>query len=226
MFKNPRFNLGVVLWLAAMAGVVALTLTVLPQVLTSVPHRVPVSIAIAASMLQSTVLVLLAVWAGVALSRPLGLRAPLVEAALSGTGAWPALTAQLVPGVLAGVLVGCWLVLLGRIAPAELLSLGQTIEIPLAAKLLYGGVTEEVLMRWELMTVLMATVAFYPEESRPSAVDIRCRRNRRCRGLVWGRSPTCRSSDRSSDRLRRRVRHCRKYCASPDVWLSVLAQWA
>jgi len=106
-------------------------------------------------MLQSGVLVALAVWAGVALSRSLGLGAPVFEAALSGTGAWPALRPQLIPAAIVGLLAGGMLVLLGRIAPTELLALGQTYDIPLAAKLLYGGVTEEMLMRWGLMTALV-----------------------------------------------------------------------
>jgi hypothetical protein len=143
------------MWLAAMAGVVVVSLTVIPQILDNAPQDVSVGLVVAASMLQSGVLVALAVWAGVALSRSLGLGAPVFEAALSGTGAWAALRPQLAPATIVGLLAGGVLVLLGRIAPAELLAVGQTFEIPLAAKLLYGGVTEEVLMRWGLMTFLI-----------------------------------------------------------------------
>lgn len=155
MLENRRLRLGVALWLAAMAGVVVLSLTVIPQILANVPQRVPLGLAVAASVLQSGVLVALAVWAGVALSRSLGLGAPVFEAALSGTGAWAALKPQLIPAAIVGLLTGGMLVLLGRIAPAEFLALGQTYEIPLAVKLLYGGATEEMLMRWGLMTVLV-----------------------------------------------------------------------
>ncbi len=144
-----------VLWLAAMAGVVVLSLTVLPQILAKVPHRLPLGLAVAASMLQSGVLVAIAVWAGVALSRSVGLGAPVFEAALSGTGTWAALRSQLIPAAIVGLLIGGMLVLVQRIAPTELLALGKTYEIPLAAKILYGGVTEEMLMRWGLMTVLV-----------------------------------------------------------------------
>jgi hypothetical protein len=155
MLENPRLRLGAALWLGAMAGVVILSLTVIPPLLERAPQSVPLGVAVAASVAQSGVLLALAVWAGVVLSRPLGLGAPAIEAALSGTGAWPALKRQLVPAGITGAFVGGLLVLLARIAPSELLVLGQTIEIPVAAKLLYGGVTEEVLMRWGLMTVLI-----------------------------------------------------------------------
>lgn len=155
MFDNRRLRLGIALWIAAMVGVVVLSLTVIPQILANAPQRVPLWLAVAASMLQSGVLVALAVWAGVALSRPLGLAAPVFEAALAGTGAWAAIRLQLIPAAVVGSLAGGLLVGLQHIAPTELLALGKTYEIPFLAKLLYGGVTEEILMRWGLMTILI-----------------------------------------------------------------------
>ena len=155
MFENPKLRLGATLWLAAMAGAVVLSLTVIPQLLAKAPQTVPLGVAVAASVVQTGVLLALAVWAGVALSRPLGLGAPAIEAALSGADAWRPLKRQLIPAAVVGMFVGGVLILLARIAPAELLALGQTVEIPVAAKLLYGGVTEEMLMRWGLMTALI-----------------------------------------------------------------------
>ena len=155
MFENPKLRLGATLWLAAMAGAVVLSLTVIPQLLAKAPQTVPLGVAVAASVVQIGVLLALAVWAGVALSRPLGLGAPAIEAALSGADAWRPLKRQLIPAAVVGLFVGGELILLARIAPAELLALGQTVEIPVAAKLLYGGVTEEMLMRWGLMTALI-----------------------------------------------------------------------
>ena len=157
MLSNQRLRLGLALWLAAMLGVIVVTATVVPQIelVQKASARVPLWFVLTAQVLQSGLFVALAVWAGVALSRPLGLGAPAIEAALSGTGLWSALKPQLVPAVIVGIFVGGVLVLLARIAPAELLALGQSVEIPVAAKLLYGGVTEEVLLRWGVMTALI-----------------------------------------------------------------------
>ncbi|MEO5630040.1 MAG: CPBP family glutamic-type intramembrane protease [Thermomonas sp.] len=155
MIKSQRTRLGIAIWLSAMVGVVIVSLTVIPQMLANAPHKAPVGIVVAASLLQSAVMVALAVWAGVGLSRALGLGAPVFEASLSGSGAWAALRPQLVPATIVGLLTAGLLVYLSHVAPAELLALGQTTDISLAAKLLYGGVTEEVLMRWGLMTVLI-----------------------------------------------------------------------
>ena len=83
MLKNPRLRLGATLWLLSMSGVVVLAFMVIPQLLARSAQQVPLSVALTASIVQSGVLLLLAVWAGVALSKPLGLGAPVIEAALS-----------------------------------------------------------------------------------------------------------------------------------------------
>lgn len=69
MLKNPGLRLGAVLWLAGMTGVLALSLSVIPQLLEKTPQPIPPAVAVAASVLQSGLFLALAVWAGVALSR-------------------------------------------------------------------------------------------------------------------------------------------------------------
>ena len=156
MTNKPQLRLGIALWLAAMAGVVVLTLTVLPQFLLHTPQRAPQWLVLVSSLLQSGVLLALAAWAGAALSQPLGLAgAPAIAAALSGSGIWAAFKPQLIPAVVTGLLAGLGLLALQHLAPDALHDLAIIYTIPIAAKLLYGGITEEVLMRWGLMTVLI-----------------------------------------------------------------------
>lgn len=155
MLKNPRLRLGATLWLLAMIGAVVLALAVIPQLLARSHQQVSLTVAITASVVQSGALLLLAVWVGVALSKPLGLGAPAIEAALSGSGAWPALKHQFLPAAIGGIVSGGVLLVAQRMTPAELLAVGHTMELPLVAKVLYGGVVEEVLMRWGLMTALI-----------------------------------------------------------------------
>jgi hypothetical protein len=143
------------MWLLAMAGVVVLASAVIPQMLARSHLQVPLSVAVAASIAQSGVLVLLAVWTGVVFSSPLGLGAPVIEAALSRSGVWLPLKRQLLPAAIGGIATGAILLVAQRASPAELLAVGQTMTIPLFAKVLYGGVVEEVLLRWGLMTTLI-----------------------------------------------------------------------
>ena len=153
--NNPKLRLGVTLWFAAMIGVLIVTFTVIPQLHARAGARVPLWIAIVASTVQSALMVALAVWAGVALSKKLGLSAPAIETALSGGDVWAALKPQLLAAVIVGCIVGVLLIVLTKIAPADIAKIGQAFDIPLAAKLLYGGVTEEVIMRWGLISALV-----------------------------------------------------------------------
>lgn len=155
MLGNLRLRLGATLWLLSMVGVVILAFTVIPQLLAKSHQQVPLAVAITASIIQSGVLLLLAVWAGVMFSRPLGLEAPVIEAALSRSGTWRALKHQIPPTLIVGIASGGVLLLANRMTPSELLATGQTMAFPLAAKVLYGGVVEEVLMRWGIMTTLI-----------------------------------------------------------------------
>ena len=152
--RNPLLALGALLWLLAMSGVVVATLSVVPQFVSGVTLKVPLGVLLAASIAQSAVLVAVAVWAGLMLSRQLGLGSPALEAVVRGNNPFPILRRQLAPAFLTGLATGVFLLLVYSVAPSDLASASQDFHIPLAAKILYGGITEEVLMRWGLMTII------------------------------------------------------------------------
>jgi len=151
----PRFRLGILLWMAGMLGVVIITATVLPQMLGKVPLPAPLWVISLASLAQSTLLVALAVWTGVALGPTVGLRAPVAEAAVTLRSLAPALEPQLLPGITGGLSGGILLFAVNRQAPAALAGLQERFAVPLAARILYGGITEELLLRWGFMTVMV-----------------------------------------------------------------------
>jgi membrane protease YdiL (CAAX protease family) len=138
-----------------MLGVVAITATVLPQLLGEVTLPAPLWVVSLASVAQSALLVALAVWAGVTLGPKVGLRAPAFEAAVTARPIAPALRSQLLPGLIAGVLGGMLLFAVSRHAPAALAEVQERFNPPLLARMLYGGITEELLLRWGLMTALV-----------------------------------------------------------------------
>jgi membrane protease YdiL (CAAX protease family) len=140
------------LWLASMAGAVSVAVLLLPRLAAETALPAPMPLIALASAFQSGVLLALATWAGVALSPTLGFHAPLFEAAAARRPVLPELWAQLRPGLYAGVPGGLLLLFFTRLAPPEIAGLTARYEPPLLARLLYGGITEEVLMRWGVMT--------------------------------------------------------------------------
>ncbi len=139
-----------------MLGVVVLTVTVVPQLMADMALPVTTWVVMLVSSVQSALLVALAVWLGVVLAPKVGLRATAFEAAVNSGSISLALWPQLLPAFVAGVLGGVGLFAIGGYAsPAVLANAEQQFTVPLLARVLYGGVTEELLLRWGLMTVLL-----------------------------------------------------------------------
>lgn len=152
MTKRPRLRLGVLLWAAGVLGAVTVTVGVMPQLTAGLTLPAPLWLLMIAGSAQSAVLIALAVWSGVAFAPPVGLRAPAFEAAATGGPVAAVLKPQVLPGVITGLLGGVFLFASLRLSPAPIAALQSRFTPPLYARLLYGGITEEVLLRWGMMT--------------------------------------------------------------------------
>jgi hypothetical protein len=147
----PRLRVGILLWSAGTLGAVTVAVGVLPQISAKMPLPAPLWLITLASVFQSALVVALAVWSGTALAPAVGLRAPAFEAAATRQPVMPALKPQILPGFTAGVLGGLLLFASLRLSPAAIAALQDQFTPPLYARMLYGGITEEVLLRWGLM---------------------------------------------------------------------------
>jgi hypothetical protein len=163
-FKTRLFF---ILLTAGLAGVFSVLLIDLPALVALLPAPAGAEIpqitpAIKLlSLIQPAILLALAVFAGVALAHRVGLSSPAAEAAASGNQVWPALKPQIVPGIIGGLSGGGAIVAVTLSTKPSLSA--ETVEriaafgrlVPLPTRLLYGGITEELLLRWGLMTLLV-----------------------------------------------------------------------
>jgi len=149
---RPRRSAGF-LWLVTglgLAGVASLALAPLEQAL---PPGVDVPPLLL--LLQPALLVLgLAALGWIAAPR-VGLDAPVLGALADG-GEWRApLKAALQPALLGGALCAAVLLVYGLLSREVLATTtAPDFEVPLVARVLYGGVTEEILLRWGVMSGL------------------------------------------------------------------------
>lgn len=145
------FPLGVVAVLALLPSLPGL----LAPALARTPDAPPMTLLVALSAVQLTVYVALATLGGAWAAPRVGFRSRLVERD------WTALRRDLIGGILPGVLVGAALVLLDTLS-APLLGdawakaaaeqpRGFTITL---SGMLYGGIGEELQMRWALVSIL------------------------------------------------------------------------
>ncbi len=151
-----------------MIGSVAITTMALPQLLAQMQVSLPAPVWVIslAGLAQSGFLLALAVWAGVRLTSSVGLGAPAFEAVATGRSVGPAIRSQLSPGLMAGMLGGIFLFGAFQYAPTAVADLQGRFVIPIVARVLYGGITEEILLRWGLMTVLVWLAWRFPQQRR------------------------------------------------------------
>ncbi len=148
------WRLTLLLVLLAVPGVIAMSWLALPSLIGDKALEVPLRTLQVASAVQGAMLVAVAAVVGALLAPKVGLQAPALSALVGGGDAIGALRPQLAPGV-AGGLVGVAIILgFHALAPEPLALLQAKVSMPLTARLLYGGITEEVLVRWGLMTLL------------------------------------------------------------------------
>jgi hypothetical protein len=121
----------------------------------------PRPVIIAATLAQSLLLVSVATAAGTALAPRVGLSAPFFEALVAGQPLWPALRPQLLPALVLGVggalaiVAAYYLYFRPRLDGQTVRSMEELrMALGPAARLLYGGVVEEVLFRWGVITLL------------------------------------------------------------------------
>lgn len=174
-------RLFLILFLLGFAGVLSILLIDLSALAALIPAADPPPITPAIkilSLIQPAVLVGVAVLIGIALAPRVGLSAPAAEALAAGEQALAALKSQLIPGVLGGV-SGALAILVTHAVFKPLLTT-ETVErisrfgslLPIPTRLLYGGLTEEVLIRWGLMTLLVWIVwrLFQKRLDKPTSV--------------------------------------------------------
>jgi hypothetical protein len=164
---HPFWSASAVLFAGGALGVLGLAPAIGPLIersLAGKPHpNLPLAALVALSLIQPTVLLAIAVVAGVRLAPRVGLRSHATERVTTGLPIWPALRGELPLALVLGA-VGA-----GFCAGFDLAFrpwLGPTLEtmskaMPAAsaamtvAGLFYGGLTEELLLRWGLMTALV-----------------------------------------------------------------------
>jgi hypothetical protein len=164
---NPKTKLFLILWLAGLAGILSFLLVDINALLANLPLPAEVEVPFftplmkVLSLIQPTIIMSLAVLAGVVLAGKVGLHAPAAEAIASREKFWPALKPQLVPGILGGIGGGIAIVLISLAARSflspetntRISEFGKLLPVP--TRLLYGGILEELLLRWGLMTLLV-----------------------------------------------------------------------
>ncbi len=137
---------------------IASIVPLIPQLLSLQSAELPMSVEMiqVISVAQSSILLLLMIWVGSIFSKKVSLSAPVIFALARSENVFNQLKPQILPAVVGGIAGGIFILLfLGTLSsylPPEFISAGEKLVPPWYTKMLYGGITEELLMRWGLMS--------------------------------------------------------------------------
>lgn len=137
----------------------------LPNLIAFTGETVPVPIWLLqlVSLLQSSLLLAALVGLGCYCAPKVGLLTPLVDVLVErrlGAGSLPENFAQhLAIALVAGIVGGLGIIVCYKIfapsLPNEFLANAEAFKLPVLTRLLYGGITEELMMRWGVMSGLV-----------------------------------------------------------------------
>ncbi|MCR9192950.1 MAG: CPBP family intramembrane metalloprotease [Gammaproteobacteria bacterium] len=154
---SSKIQFGFAMWLIGMVGAFAVLL-MLPTMVSNKPSPIPMWAIYLIQVVQSGVILGVFVWIGVTLAHKVNLKSPCIEALVSKESCWRKLLPQLGPACIGGVIVGILLVGMNYLTPHELsITTNEGINplLKVLAEVFYGGITEEILLRWGVMTLLL-----------------------------------------------------------------------
>src|SRR5215471_17217068 len=160
---SSRARLFLILWLAGFAGVLSFQLVDLQALIAKLPDAQGKPLPLPMTTIRLLSVVQPAVLVGLVLAPKVGLSAPGAHALAEGRPLLSALRPQLLPGIVgaaiaAPTIIVCWLLWKPFLSPSFVRSTdGFNRMLPPLTRLLYGGITEELLLRWGLMTFLVWT---------------------------------------------------------------------
>jgi hypothetical protein len=150
-----KWKVTALLVLIALPGVVATSWLALPLLVDVSKIPVPLQTLQIATAVQSALLVMVAALIGATVAQRVGLSSPAISALAGGGNVLEALRPQLVPGLVGGCIGAIVIAGFYALSPESLRSVQPDTPLPLVVRVLYGGITEEVLVRWGLMSVMV-----------------------------------------------------------------------
>lgn len=142
----------------ALMGLAATCSLALVPIEALLPTELPTWQVRLALVIQPAIFIAISIVVGEKCAARTGLAAPLADAIVAGRGAARVFRGQLplalVVGIAAAVLLVAYAVWVGpHVAPRGDLAAFASFDMPLATKVLYGGLGEEIITRWALVSL-------------------------------------------------------------------------
>lgn len=168
---KKRLFLGLILFVLGLLGVFSLLWMEIP--IKSIPPEILNKIS--ASMLKwlilinPTIMLLGAVLMGIFTFNKVGLKVPIISYLIGYEDLKPNWKEILIYGAALGTLSGILIIIVSHLfksyAPVEFAAINQELELSPFTRFLYGGITEEILTRFGLMSLIVYILSFALKQS-------------------------------------------------------------
>jgi hypothetical protein len=173
---SKKFYLGLILallGLIGMASILTMDIPLPPEIQELMSESFSPTQIKLLIMINPLILLIAAVAVGILLYQKVHLRVPIIEKWV-GIGNEPAdftgiLKSGTLGGIIAGILVVLVVVIFKPFMASEYQQLTQALQPTLAARFLYGGITEEILLRFGLMTLIVWISSKVLKGTKPAA---------------------------------------------------------
>lgn len=159
--KNQQLRVGLILLLLGWVGVTSmLTMNIpLPEEAANLLNErfSPLQIKLL-MLINPSIMVLIAVIIGTLLYKKANLSLPIISSFFDKKNTvnfQEIIKYGVIVGLLAGVLIGITTLIFTPYLPQKFTELAESLKLSLPARFLYGGITEEILMRFGLMTFIV-----------------------------------------------------------------------
>lgn len=159
--NNLKFKLGTILFLLGFIGILTILTMDLPfdKLPKDVLEKYSIQSLKFLSLVQPIILLLISIIVGLKLYEKVKLDVPTINAFLKKEKAFSVVQGQLKYGITGGVFTGIIILtftgLFDSVVKDEMLALSKSFQPSLISRIFYGGFTEEILMRFGLMTIFI-----------------------------------------------------------------------
>ena len=163
--KGEKFKIGLWLFVIGLIGVLSLLLTDIPFDQLPLPEEalkelesIPAIVLKLLMLINPTILLVIFVIIGTVLYKKVNLKVPIIEGLVKKENLSQnnsILKSGIVWGIIAGILMMVLLFAIKGYLPEAYLNLGEKFKLHVLTRFLYGGITEELIMRFGLMTFLV-----------------------------------------------------------------------
>lgn len=164
--KDKRFLVALLLFILGMAGVLSMLAAEIPldptvkQILKEQYSEIQIKLIL---LINPALFLIISIAAGIFIYDKLDFKLPIIESVIARKPL-PNILNILTYAVIGGIVAGTLIILVAQsyssFLPQELCELGNDVKPGVLMRLLYGGFTEEILMRFGIMTVIVWLLSF------------------------------------------------------------------